>query len=205
MRQITRSAVLSFILLTTVAAASAAEQPMLGEPAPGFRLETLEGTTFDLAETRGEIVVVHFATSWCPFCNAEGPHLERLWQDYRERGVRVVTIDVRESRETTEAFAERWGFTFPTLLDADGAVAARYAPAGVLPDLPREDVPIAANLVIDREGTIRFYSLLDTASFDARLTAVRGVVEQLLAEEPPVATAASPGAKPASPGCGGRS
>ena len=55
----------------------------------------------------------------------------------------------------------------PVLLDLDGEVAVRYAPAGVLPDLPRDQVPIASNLIIDREGRIQFYTLLDSANFDA--------------------------------------
>ena len=55
------------------------------------------------------------------------------------------------------------------LLDLDGKATEPYAPPGVLPDLPRNQVPIAANLIIDREGRIRFYSLLDSANFDAKL------------------------------------
>ena len=72
-------------------------------------------------------------------------------------------------------------FTFPMLLDGDGKVAERYAPAGVLPDLPRNQVPIASNLIIDREGKIRFYSLLDSANFDARLVTLTAKLEELLA------------------------
>ena len=66
------------------------------------------------------------------------------------------------------------------LLDSDGAVAASYAPAGVLPDLPRNQVPIAANLIVDAEGKIRFYSLLDTSSFDAKLVELKKRLDQLL-------------------------
>ena len=70
------------------------------------------------------------------------------------------------------------------LRDVDGAVSRRYAP-DVLPDLPREQVPIASNLIIDREGRIRFYSLLDSMNFDAKLVALRARLDALLAEETP--------------------
>jgi peroxiredoxin len=90
-------------------------------------------------------------------------------------------IDVKESREDTQRYAERSGFTFPVLLDGDGAVSASYAPEGVLPDLPREDVPIASNLVIDAEGVIRFYTLLDTNTFDAKLVLLKERLDELLA------------------------
>lgn len=93
-------------------------------------------------------------------------------------------IDVKESEEDTRKWADRAGFTFPVLLDSDGSVAARYAPAEVLPDLPRSDVPIASNLIIDRDGIIRFYTLLDTTSFDAKLVELEARLKELLAEEP---------------------
>ncbi len=50
----------------------------------------------------------------------------------------------------------------------------------MLPELPRDQVPIASNLIIDDEGKIRFYSLLDTTSFDAKLVTLRGRLEELL-------------------------
>jgi len=90
-------------------------------------------------------------------------------------------IDVLETAEATRTYAERWGFTFPVLLDSDGAVAASYAPADVLPDLPRDQVPIASNLIIDRSGRIAFYTLLDTTSFDAKLIALTAKLDELLA------------------------
>lgn len=89
-------------------------------------------------------------------------------------------IDVKEGEEATRTYAERSGFTFPVLLDLDGTATARYAPEGVLPDLARDAVPIASNLIIDREGRIRFYTLLDTGDFDAKLVKLRGVLDELL-------------------------
>lgn len=96
--------------------------------------------------------------------------------------MQVLVIDVKETAEDAAKFATRSKFTFPVLLDRDGAVAAAYAPRDVLPDLPRSDVVIASNLVIDREGIIRFMSLLDTASFDARLVALKATLDEILAK-----------------------
>ncbi|OFV85807.1 MAG: hypothetical protein A2V74_11715 [Acidobacteria bacterium RBG_16_70_10] len=92
-----------------------------------------------------------------------------------------MIIDVMEGPPVAEAWVKRWSFTFPVLLDPYGAATERYAPAGVLPDLPRNQVPIASNLIIDREGKIRFFSLLDSANFDARLVALRARLDELLA------------------------
>ncbi len=86
-----------------------------------------------------------------------------------------------ESKEDAKTYAQRSKFTFPVLLDSDGSVSASYAPTDVLPELPRDQVPIASNLIMDTEGKIRFYSLLDTTSFDAKLVILKGRLEELLA------------------------
>jgi peroxiredoxin len=104
-----------------------------------------------------------------------------LAEAYRERGVQALVIDVMEPETIAAAWAKKLSFPFPVLLDADGKVAENYAPTDVLPDLPRNQVPIAANLIIDRAGRIRFYTLLDSANFDARLVALRARLDELLA------------------------
>ena len=99
--------------------------------------------------------------------------------------MQALIIDVMEPEATAGGWAQRWQFPFPVLLDPDGKVAESYAPPDTLPDLPRSQVPIAANLIIDREGTIRFYTLLDSVNFDARLVALQARLDELLAISPP--------------------
>ena len=94
----------------------------------------------------------------------------------------MLVIDVLETEEATRIYAERSKFTFPVLLDLDGSVSESFAPEGVLPDIPRNQVPIASNLIIDDEGKIRFYSLLDSANFDAKLIGLKQRLDELLSE-----------------------
>ena len=91
-------------------------------------------------------------------------------------------IDVLESKELAASWAEKMGYTVPILLDGDGSVSATYAPDGVQPDLPRDQVPIAGNLIVDKAGTIQFYSLLDSVNFDARLAGLKAKLDALLLE-----------------------
>jgi cytochrome oxidase Cu insertion factor (SCO1/SenC/PrrC family) len=39
-------------------------QPKIGEAAPAFNLENLQGEKLALEDLRGKFVVIHFATSW---------------------------------------------------------------------------------------------------------------------------------------------
>jgi len=79
------------------------------------------------------------------------------------------------------AWVKQIKYTFPVLLDPDGKVSATYAPPGVQPDLARDQVPIASNLIIDKDGKVRFYLLLDSVHFDAKLLALTARLDQLLA------------------------
>ncbi len=104
-------------------------------------------------------------------------------KDYADRNVEVIVVDVLESKELATTWAENVGYTVPILLDSDGAVSASYAPEGVLPDLARDQVSIAGNLIVDKDGTIQFYSLLDSANFDARLVALKTKLDAVLSEQ----------------------
>lgn len=92
-------------------------------------------------------------------------------------------INVLETPELASAWAKKLEWTIPVLLDVDGKVAETYAPEGVLPDLPRNQIPIAGNLIIDREGKIQYYSLLDSRNFDAKLIDLQARLDQLLEGE----------------------
>lgn len=168
-------------LTTKIHEKVSSNQYNLGEKAPNFTLQDLEGTTRSLSNLKGKFVVIHFATTWCPFCNAEAPYLEQIYQDYQDQGVEVFIIDVKEDPKLVqEKLQDRFHFNFPILLDHDGKVAAAYAPEGVLPDLARDEVSLASNLLIDTEGKIQFFSLLDSKDFDAELIALKKRLHELL-------------------------
>ena len=83
-------------------------------------------------------------------------------------------------------------FTFPVLHDKDGAVALAYAPEGAPPDLPKDEVAIAANLIIDKQGKIQFFDLLDSRNFDAKLTRLLARLDVVTGKQPPIVTVKAP-------------
>ena len=154
------------------------------QQAPEFSLSDLKGNQVSSNSFKGSYLVIHIATTWCPFCNAEAPHLEQLKQDYKDENVKVLIIDVKEPKEKVQTkLQDRFNLTFPVLLDLDGAVAANFAPDDVLPELSRDEVMLASNMLIDPEGNIQFLSLLDSKNFDAKLVELRAKLDELLAAQ----------------------
>ncbi|MDN3671411.1 hypothetical protein QWY93_19475 [Echinicola jeungdonensis] len=67
-------------------------------------------------------------------------------------------------------------------MDEDGTVAASFAPEDVLPDLARDEVMLASNILVDLEGNIQYMSLLDSKNFDAKLLGLKAKLDELLSE-----------------------
>jgi thiol-disulfide isomerase/thioredoxin len=118
--------------------------PRIGEPAPDFALETLDGSTLALADLRGRPVIINLWASWCPPCRGELPDLETLAREYGDRGLVVLGVNLQEDRASVQRYADALGLTFTIALDRQGAVANRYN----LNALP-------TSYFVDRAGTVR--------------------------------------------------
>ncbi len=102
-----------------------------GEPAPGFALDLLDESTLDLADLRGEVVVLNFWATWCPPCEDELPDFQSVWEDYRQRNVVFVGLTIQEDMAEVEEMLARLGVTYPVGLDAQQQIALEYGITGV--------------------------------------------------------------------------
>ena len=108
-----------------------ASKEMRDDQAPDFVLNDLEGSQFRLNDQRGKPVLLIFGTTWCPACRDEIPHLKDIYARYATRGLIIVNIDVRESRDKVSRYADKNGLPYRSLLDENGAVSEMYGILGV--------------------------------------------------------------------------
>jgi peroxiredoxin len=168
----------------SIAITDAMGNPHVGDAAPDFTLAGQDGQTVTLASLRGKVVMLAFVTSWCPFSEAEQPHLAKLATDYaNDDRVRVVAIDVKEPDDGYAKYLARVSMPFPVVRDRTGEVTLSFTPPGAQPTFKdRSLVLVTSNLVLDPEGKIRFFTLADTVHFDARLVHARRAIDAILAE-----------------------
>jgi cytochrome c biogenesis protein CcmG, thiol:disulfide interchange protein DsbE len=92
-----------------------------GDTAPDKRLTVLGGGgTGEIADYRGEWVLVNFWASWCEPCRSESPTLERFQKAHSAGNFTVLGINLFDSTEDALGFVRRYGLTYPQLRESGG-------------------------------------------------------------------------------------
>jgi cytochrome c biogenesis protein CcmG/thiol:disulfide interchange protein DsbE len=144
MRQL-RGALAFLFLLLAGGCGEPTPQLQTGAPPPEFRLPRLGHDELAFpAQTAGQVVAIRFWADWCPFCESEMAQLEPLYRRYREQGLRILAINVRQDPDTAQRFVAKLGTSYETLLDSDGRVARAYGVLG-----------LPTTFFIDRQGRLR--------------------------------------------------
>ena len=116
---------------------TAAPAETTAEAAPeqtGFAFSTTDrdGNAWDqTAFADNRVVMVNFFEPWCGPCVSEMPELERLYQDYKDKG--VLLIGVYATEEGVEDVLAQTGVTYPILhyTEAFDALQTGYVPTTV--------------------------------------------------------------------------
>jgi len=147
----------------------AGPSPAFAQNAIDFALKDLGGDTVRLQDFIGkDVILINFWATWCIPCVKELPHFDGFHKKYGEEGLTVltITVDGPETVAKVKPFMERYGYTFPVLLDTESRVIALYNPRVILP----------YTVLIDRRGRIRHahqgYSLGDEKTVEAELVAL---------------------------------
>lgn len=88
-----------------------------------------------LATTGHKATVFIFTWQTCPVANAYAPEIERIYQNYKERGVALFVIQVDPELKPDQArqHAKEYGYTMPLLHDPKG-VLAKHTGATMTPE-----------------------------------------------------------------------
>jgi thiol-disulfide isomerase/thioredoxin len=139
---------------------------LVGQPAPSLSAEDLDGRTWSLDDADGRLVWVNFWATSCDPCRTEMPAMQRLADEYGDQ-VLILGLDWGEDPAAVEDFIERYGVSYPILLDPGLETYYRWAGTDGLP----------RHYFIGTEGTIvrEIIGPLDPAR-------MVGILDELLAE-----------------------
>ncbi|WP_280768280.1 thiol-disulfide oxidoreductase ResA [Salipaludibacillus daqingensis] len=97
-----------------------------GDKAPNFVLEDLDGNRFELQELSGEGVYVNFWATYCTYCRDKMQYLQNFYEEYEDKGVRIVSVNVNETTLQVERHKQRQGLDYPLFIDRNMLVSNAY-------------------------------------------------------------------------------
>jgi thiol-disulfide isomerase/thioredoxin len=126
---------------TPAATTSGAE---VGATLPEYSAMWLDGSKFDLAARRDNVVLLNLWATWCGPCRYEIPELQAIHDKYAARKFEVIGVSVDESGpESVKQFVDEQKMRYPVVLDAEGKLASMLQ-TSVLP----------TTVLLDRSGKI---------------------------------------------------
>ena len=116
------------------------------------------------SDYEGRPLVVNFWYAGCAPCRKEAPDLQALSEKYEPDGVQFIGVNVRDQVATARAFADTYGVTYPSIIDADRGEALLAFSGVVAPNA------VPTTLVLDAEhrvaarvlGRVTSRSILET-------------------------------------------
>jgi len=117
---------------------------LIGNLAPDFDLQTLDGKSLKLSDLRGKAVLLNFWATYCGPCKIEMPWFVELQKEYGPQGFQIIGVAMDDaSNEEIAKFAKEMGVNYPILIGKD-SVANSYGGVSVLP----------TTFFVDRDGKI---------------------------------------------------
>jgi peroxiredoxin len=120
----------------------------VGDKAPDFALVDMQGNKHRLSDYRGQGVFLNFWGTWCPPCKKEMPYINNQYEQFKDKGVQVLSVDIQEPELAVNQYAERLGLNFPIMIDTEKEVMNVYG-VDLLP----------ATFLVDKNGkVVKYYT-----------------------------------------------
>ena len=115
------------------------------DPAPDFKLNTLDGKQLTIAALQGKVVFLNFWATWCGPCRAEIPDLIALQDRYKGR-LQIIGLNVDDEEVDIQKYVDETGINYPVAMTSND-VRIQF---GGIPALPTSFVLDTAGRVVQK-------------------------------------------------------
>ena len=117
----------------------------IGNKIPEFVFYDLNMNKIESSNYAGKPLILNFWATWCPPCKAEMPHMQNIYDKFKDQGVEILAVNLtsQDTKSKIAPFVKEFGLTFPILLDEEGYVGQKY-----------QIMTVPTSLMIDTKGNI---------------------------------------------------
>ena len=91
-----------------------------GDAAPDFKLKDADGKEVTMASFKDKVVLLDFWATWCGPCKAAMPVMQKIHDEYKDKGVVVLGVNMGERSPTAgKEYIASKKFTYPGVFEAD--------------------------------------------------------------------------------------
>jgi len=137
-------------ITTTAAQTDTTTLTRIGDKAPVFSCNTIDGKTIDISKLQGKIIMINFFATWCGPCNLELPLLQKnIWDKYKDNhDFELIILGRQHTEKEVSDFVISKKFTMPFAPDPNREIYKLYATQFI----PR-------NIIIGKDSKIIFQSI----------------------------------------------
>lgn len=95
-----------------------------GSPSPSAKQLALK-------DFRGKLVLLNFWASWCDPCREEMPAMEKLYQEFKDKGFMILAVDIKDRQKDGLAFVKEHKLSYPVVFDPEGKAGVLYGAWGL--------------------------------------------------------------------------
>lgn len=99
-----------------------------GDTLPQFSIEMHDGSILKTDDLRGTVSLIIFFNVVCPDCAQTLPEVQKIYEDYAPKGVKVVAISRNQGEDMVGVYWQSREYTIPYSAQEDSKVYELFAP-----------------------------------------------------------------------------
>ena len=116
MLKLIKSFVAAIIFVHGIMVPSAVMAIEIGQTLPLERIQTLDGTYFEIPKNNTKNTLIQVWASWCPFCKRQNNYLEGFSKRIPPESMNIVTISIDKTPAIAKEYMRQNHYSFPAVM-----------------------------------------------------------------------------------------
>lgn len=116
MLKLTKSLVTAMIFVYCIMGPSSVMAIEIGQTLPFEKVQTLDGTYFEIPKNNTKNTLIQLWASWCPFCKRQNNYLESFSKRIPPGSMNIVTISIDKTPAIAKEYMRKNHYSFPAAM-----------------------------------------------------------------------------------------